>query len=94
MIRSIKRSGGDQNKKNLLTILSLVILVSIIILVFIVDKAKIVLLICPFTVGLLCGVAEIKEKIEFNTAINIFLSSCAVVLCVYLRVLLRYVGVL
>ena len=76
--------GVIRIKRKLFNILSWAILGSILILVFIIDRRKMVLLFLPLIVGLLCMLAECKEKIEFNIAIYIFLSSCGVVLLIYL----------
>lgn len=71
-------------------ILLSIVLVVIMILVCIIDRAKMILLICPVIAGCLCLYANYKEKIEFNTAVDCFLCSIAFVLFIYLRIILNF----
>ena len=63
------------------------------ILIYIIDRTKLILLICPVVVGGIITYANHREKLNFNIAVDLFLCSIAVVLFIYLRTILNYWGI-
>ena len=60
----------DENVEfNIRATLYLIFLLIVIILVYIIDKTKLALLICPIAVGCVSAYMEYKGKIKLNTAL-------------------------
>ena len=70
-----------------------IILVAIIILVYVIDRTKLLLLICPVIAGSISVYANYKEKLDFNIAVDLFLCSIMIVLFIYLQTILYYLGI-
>ena len=70
-----------------------IILVAIIILVYVIDRTKLLLLICPVIAGSISVYANCKEKLDFNIAVDLFLCSIMIVLFIYLQTILNYWGI-
>lgn len=81
-------------KKDIIkTLLLLIILCAILILIYIIDRTKLILLICPVVVGGIITYANYREKLNFNIAVDLFLCSIVVVLFIYLQTILNYWGI-
>lgn len=70
-----------------------IILVAIIILVYVIDRTKLLLLIWPVIAGSISVYANYKEKLDFNIAVDLFLCSIMIVLFIYLQTILNYWGI-
>ena len=70
-----------------------IILVAIIILVYVIDRTKLLLLICPVIAASISVYANYKEKLDFNIAVDLFLCSIMIVLFIYLQTILNYWGI-
>ena len=70
-----------------------IILVAIIILVYVIDRTKLLLLICPVIAGSISVYANYKGKLDFSMAVDLFLGSIMIVLFIYLQTILNYWGI-
>ena len=70
-----------------------IILVAIIILVYVIDRTKLLLIICQVIAGSISVYANYKEKLDFNIAVDLFLCSIMIVLFIYLQTILNYWGI-
>lgn len=77
-------------KNKIKMVFGLVVIGTVIISACIIDWTKIIWLICPVIAGCLCSYACNKGKIEYNTAVDLFLCSVIIVLFIYLRTILNY----
>lgn len=77
-------------KNKIKMLLLSIILVAIIILVYVIDRTKLLLLICPVIAGSISVYANYKKKLDFNIAVDLFLCSIMIVLFIYLQTILNY----
>lgn len=77
-------------KEKIKLIFSYIILITILILTYIINAKKLLLLIIPVIITILCNYLSAKNKIEVNTAINLATVSFAIIFVAYIKTIIVY----